>query len=187
MNFKCSTVTRAKSTTGSGPGACHAVRARAGTSRGSRARAERTWPARRAHLPALPPVPQRGLRRFQRKITLRQRAHCRPASPLGTSFQSCSHDEPRCKGASEAARPASSADRQDLGRAGPLTPVIQVCRLGGLETPSVPTHTHVEAVTKPEERGAQPPAPTSSGPVCHGESDAPCQLPEPGPGHAPMQ
>lgn len=81
----------------------------------------------------------------------------------------------------------SSTDRRDLGRAGPLTPVIQGCRLGGSGTPSVPTHIHAEAVTKPEERGAQPPAPTSSGPVCHGESDAPCQLPEPGPGRAPMQ
>lgn len=122
-------------------------------------RAERTRPAWRAYLPALPPAPLRGLRGFQRKITLRQRADCRPPSLLGTSFQSCGRDEPRCKGAPEAAQPVSSTDRQDLGRAGPLTPVIQVCCLGGSGTPSVPIHIHAEAVTKPEQRHAQPPAP----------------------------
>lgn len=89
-------------------------------------------------------------------------------------------------GAPEAARPTSSADRQDLGTAGLLTPVVRVCHLGGSGTPSVPTHTRAAAVTKPKQRRAQPHPPPPGTPVS-GRTMLLARLPEPGLGLTPMQ
>lgn len=70
------------------------------------------------------------------------------------------------RGAPEAARPTSSENRQDPGMAGLLTPVIQVCHLGGSGTPSIPTHTCSAAVMKPKQL-------RNPGHICLGEINAP--------------